>query len=206
MSARTVLGLITDIVYSTDKVRDLSSQEMVARCADSMINRRYFSGTAQEYATAIDATLRDGHIPEHALGMSQHHSAAELLDFLARLAKQLDERRPWPRPAFVKLAADRWPEFANAKAVARVKLPTHQIVGRLNKDFDTVAMGQRELPVIILELRSGEVVALMGSLEPLSTTFTLLQRDPADAADVIAHFVEFTGIPAEAVERIDDTG
>jgi hypothetical protein len=105
----------------------------------------------------------------------------------------------------VKLDAQRWPEFANARAIARLNLPTHQIVGRLNKDFDTVTMGERELPVIILDLRSGEVVALMGSLEPRSTTFTLLQRDPGDAADVVAHFCEFTGIPPQAVERIDDT-
>ncbi|MDT5037251.1 MAG: hypothetical protein QOE03_2436 [Micromonosporaceae bacterium] len=203
MNARTVPGLITDIVYSADKVANLNDQQLIARCADFMINRRYFSGTVDEYATAIDATLRDGHIPAHALEISQHHSEAELLDFLALLKKQLDNRRPWPKPAFVKLETDQWATFANAAAIARVNLPKHRIVGILNKDFDSVVVGELRLPVMILELRSSEVVALMGSLEPRSTVFTLLHRDRRNMAEeVVSHFCEFTGIPSDAVQPI----
>jgi hypothetical protein len=52
---------------------------------------------------------------------------------------------------------------------------------------------EEKLPVIVLELRSGDVVALMGSVDPRSNTFILLQRDPGDPAAVVERFRECTG-------------
>jgi hypothetical protein len=59
-------------------------------------------------------------------------------------------------------------------------------------DFDRVPTGAGDLPVMILELRSGELVAIMGSTERGSRTFTLLARDANDPDATIAHFLDVT--------------
>jgi hypothetical protein len=194
-----VRGLVNQILYGIDRVADLTDETMVARCADSLINQRHFLQPVGEYAEAINLTVRAGRLAGDALEMSRHHLEAELLDFLARLAQYLDERRPWPRPAFLKLDVEQWSTFGDAKPIARINRPMHQINGILNNSFDTVPIGAEKLPVMILELRSGDVVALMGSIDPRSTVFALMQRDPGDPTALLARFRELTGFAPEDV-------
>jgi hypothetical protein len=199
MDPNVARGLVNQILYGIDRVPDLTDETMVVRCADSLINQRHFLQPVGEYAEAIDYTLREGGLSRDTLEMSRRYSAAELLDFLTRLARHLDERRPWPRPAFLKLDIEQWSSFANAKPIARINRPTHQINGILNNSFDSVSIGAEKLPVMILQLRSGDVVALMESVDPRSAVFVLMQRDPGDPAEVIARFREFTDFSPEDV-------
>jgi hypothetical protein len=199
MDSTTVRALITEILYGIDRSRDLRDEETLARFADFMINRRYFPGSVEEYAEAINHAVRDGRLPGDTAELSRRFSETELLDFLARLARHLDERRPWPAPAFLKLDAQQWNSFADAKAIARINRPMHQINGILNNAFDQVPVGADKLPVMVLQLRSGDVVALMGSVDPRSTTFALLQRDAGDPAEVIRRFLEVTDFSPEDV-------
>jgi hypothetical protein len=199
VDSNTARGLTNQILYGIDRVPDLSDEAALAACADSILNQRHFAYPAEDYAEAIDLTVRAGRLSTDAADISNRFSEDGLLDFLARLARHLDERRPWPRPAFVKLDVEQWNTFAHGKAIAQIDRPTHEINGILNKSFDTVPAGEEKLPVMILELRSGDVVALMGSVDRRSTTFALLQRDPGDPAEVIARFCEFTGFPPEDV-------
>ena len=82
----------------------------------------------------------------------------------------------------------------------------HQISGILNKSLDEVAAGDGVLPALILELRTGEVVALLGSVDPRSTTFHLLPREPGDRARLIERFREFTGFPVDDVVALPEAG
>ncbi len=193
MDASMTRGLVNQVLYGIDRVRDLGDETMVARCADSIIDQRHFRRPVGEYAEAIGSTLRAGRLPVPASELSRRYDEEELLGFLARLAQRLDALRPWPRPAFRRLDVAEWDGFVDATLIARIERPMHQITGVLNRSFDSVPLGDRKLPVLILELRTGDVVALMGSVEPATTHAVLLQRDPGDPAETIGRFVECTG-------------
>ncbi|MBT8224132.1 MAG: hypothetical protein HKP61_17275 [Dactylosporangium sp.] len=199
MKANTARGLVNQILYDIDRVDDPRDRSMAARCADSIINRRHFSHPVEWYAEALSLTLGAGRLSPQTSQMSRRYSEAELLGFLTLLAECLDEARPWPRPAFVKRDIAEWAAFGEARAIAKIVRPMHQINGILNAAFDFVPLGEERLPVMILELRSGEVVALMGSIEPKSMTFLLMRRDPGDPVALITRFCEYTRFSAREV-------
>ncbi|WP_173069891.1 hypothetical protein [Phytohabitans houttuyneae] len=95
----------------------------------------------------------------------------------------------------LKLDAARWPDFAGTRAVARVDLDIHQLTGLLNRRPDEVD-GERR-PVAIVELRSGEVVALLGPAGRPARRFTFLRRDAGDPAEILARFCEDTNLAPE---------
>jgi hypothetical protein len=193
MDPNLVRGLTNKLLYDIDRVPDLADAAMVDRLADAIINRRNLKDGVEAYAAAVGAVLSAGQLPPGSIDFTRRFSEAEILDFLGRLHRKLDSMRPWPRPRYVKLDVDRWPTFANARGIARLNVPQHQIEGLLNSGFDAVDAGTAKLPVLILEMGTGETVALMGSTDTRSTVWTLLQRDPADTATVLAHFRDQTG-------------
>jgi hypothetical protein len=202
MDALTADGFVNDVLYAIDKVRDLHDPEAQDGYVQHMIDRRYFTGRVDEYAEAIAQTVRAGRLPEHSRDLSRRFSEAEQLAFLGALHERLEQRKPWPRPAFVKIPVTRWDELGNVVAVARIDRPMHALRGIFNTGFDRVAVGDDTLPVLLLELRTGEVAAVIGSVDPRSTVFTLMRRDGDDPAPVLAHFLEVTGIDPQDVTAL----
>jgi hypothetical protein len=200
MDWQTAQGFVNEILYGIDGAPDIRDEGIVSRTVDSMINGRYFPGSVAEYAAAIDATLRDGHLAPAVLGNSRRYSEAELLDLLRRLDRELDRRRPWPDPPFVKLDVAQWPSFDSARPIARIDRPAHQVTNLLDRNFDQVPVGGGQLPVLLLRLRTGDVIALVGSVDPRSTSFLLLQRDPGDPTEIVTRFGELTGIHPVSIE------
>lgn len=193
MDPNLVRGLTNQLLYGIDRVPDLADDATVERLADALINQRTFKQPVEDYFGALSEVLVAERLPAEALESTRRFTEPEILAFLGRLHRKLDGMRPWPRPRYLKRDVSLWPTFAQARGIARIDLPEHQVEGRLNSGFDGVDAGAAKLPVMILELRTGETVALMGSTDPTSTIWTLLQRDPADPATVIAHFRELTG-------------
>jgi hypothetical protein len=185
-------GVMNQLFYPIDSAPDLSDAT-AARLVDNMIEGRLFSATVAEFAAAIDQTLRAGTLHPQTAEVSRRYSAAELLEFVRRVARLLDERRPWPPPRFAKLDIAHWDSFGHAAPIARIDKPEHQLSAAVGHSFDEVPTGNGKLPLLILQLRTGEVVALMGSVDPRSTSFALLRRGPEDPADVIAHLRDLTG-------------
>ncbi|MGC9669127.1 hypothetical protein ACNTMW_21540 [Planosporangium sp. 12N6] len=133
---------------------DLSDETVVRRAADDLINQISFLHPVDEFYKAITLTVREGRLSPTALEIAgERHNEAEILRFLARLAQHLDQLRPWPAPAFPKLDVDAWNSFRDAKPIARIDRPMHQINGLLNNSFDTVPLGAEKLPVMVLRLR-----------------------------------------------------
>jgi hypothetical protein len=180
-------GIMNQLLYPIDGAPDLSDAT-AARMVSNMIDGRPYSTPVAEFAEAIDLTLRAGALHPQTAEMSHRFTEPELLDFLRRVQHLLEESRPWPRPKFRKLDVTEWPSFGDATAIARINLPMHQLNGAVGRPFDHVPAGEAKLPVLILELRTGEVVALMGSVDPRSKTFALLYRGDTAPADVIDHF------------------
>ncbi len=83
-----------------------------------------------------------------------------------------------------------WPTFGQATPIARIDRPAHQLTGAVGHPFDRAD----DRPVLLLRLRTGEVMALLGSTDPRSTSFTVLQRDPADPSELLAHFRDLTAL------------
>ncbi|BCB89293.1 hypothetical protein [Phytohabitans suffuscus] len=201
MDASSVPGYVGMVLYGIDFVPDLSDDDAIRWRADSMINQRHFADSPAVYAAAIKAVLAAGRLPRRTLDMSTRYSEKELLDFLRRLDRHLDGLRPWPRPAFRKLDVQHWSQFTHARAIARVDESIHQLTGRLNQRFDEVEINRQTRPVAVIELRSGHLVALLGPAGRPKTTFTLLQHDTTDPAEIIARFCEYTELPPERITR-----
>jgi hypothetical protein len=182
-------GVMNQLFYPIDGAPDLSDAT-AARLVDNILDGRLFAASAPDFAAAINHTLRDGALHPQTSTISRRYTEPELLTFLGRVSSELDARRPWPSPRFTKLDVAEWPTFGGAVPIARVNRPTHQLTGAVGYPFDRVG----ESPVLILQLRTGEVIALLGSADPRSTSFTLLQRDPGDPSELLAHFRDLTAL------------
>lgn len=198
MDDNQVSGLMTLFLYGIDKAPDLGPS-IVDLMADDLVNQIHYRQPVQDYFDAFGVVLSKGQVPPRALEGVQRYSPAEVLDFVGRLHAQLDRQRPWPRPRFAKLDLSEWPSFATAKGIARIAALSSEVEARFNEGFDRVPTGAGDLPVLMLELRSGEKVAVMGSTEPGSRVYTLLAQKPGDAAATIDHFREFSGFTDEQV-------
>jgi hypothetical protein len=198
MDDNKVSGLMTLFLYGIDKAPDLGPS-IVDLMADDLVNQIHYRQPVQDYFDAFGVVLSRGQVPPHALEGIRRYSPAEVLDFIGRLHAKLDEQRPWPRPRFTKLDLAEWPSFATAKGIARIAALSSEVEARFNTGFDKVPTGAGDLPVMILELRSGEKVAILGSTERGSRVYTLLARDPNDPATTIGHFRELSGFPEDQV-------
>jgi hypothetical protein len=191
-------GIMNQLLYPIDGAPDLSDAT-AAHLVDNMIDGRHFAAGVTDLAAAVDQVLQAGAVHPQTVEASRRYSEPELLEFLRRVKQKLDERRPWPPPRFTKLDVSQWDTFGDAAVVARVNRPMYVLNGAIKHRFDDVPVGDGKLPVLVLRLRTGEVVALMGSVDPRSTSFTLLHRGPGDRAEVVSHFRELTGFRADDV-------
>jgi hypothetical protein len=196
-------GYINAMAFKVQFVPNLADESVVDRAADDLINQISFMHPVEEFYDALAYTVGRGRIQPQALEIVEgFHTEPELLAFFARLVARLDELKPWPKPRFLKRDISVWETFSHAKAIAQITAPETTVVGRLNNSFDRVPAGTGMLPVIVLELRTGETVAIVGSADPRSTVFTLMQRDPGDPDEVVEHFRELAGFPPDEVERL----
>ena len=200
MDELTVDGLISEVLYPFEGGFDFRDPEEPDRFAQSMIDRRYFSAGVESYAEAISRTVRDGRLPTYSREVgAARYSEQDRFEFLQKVDRRLEELRPWPRPPFVKIPVRQWDDLGVSRAIARIDRPLHRFEAIFNKGFDRVSVGEGTLPAMLLELRTGEIVAVIGSAEPRSTVFTLLQRGDGDPAATIVHFSDVTGIPVELI-------
>jgi hypothetical protein len=186
-------GVMNQLLYPIDGAPDLSDAT-AARMVSTMIDGRLFRTPVAVFAAAIGHVLEAGALHPQTAGMSRRHTEAELLDYLRRVAHQLEERKPWPPPLLTKLDVSQWPTFGNATVIARIDRPMHAVKGAIREQFDEVPTADGNLRVVILQLRTGEVVALLGS-----TSFVLLHRGSGDPAEVLAHFREATTFRPEDI-------
>ncbi|MGX6604933.1 hypothetical protein ACWKSP_22800 [Micromonosporaceae bacterium Da 78-11] len=198
MDSLTADSLINSVLYGIDKIRDLTDEATQERFVQFMIDRRYFPDSVDEYAEAIGHTVRAGRLPDTLTDPSRKFTEAEQLAFLAALDRRLEDRKPWPAPAFVVLPVQSMTELADARPIARIDMPTYRLVGLLNHSLDQVPVGVDKIPVVRLRLRSGDEVVIIGSVDPRSTVFTLARIGDGDPAALIEHLREVTGLkPAD---------
>jgi hypothetical protein len=89
MDANTVRGLINQVLYPVHLAPDINDEAFIERMAQSITAQKDFSMPPEQYAEAIGAVLRDGHLPVQAHPASKFYSDDELLVFLRKLADRL---------------------------------------------------------------------------------------------------------------------
>lgn len=186
-------GVMNQLLHPIDGAPDLSDAT-AARMVTNLIDGRLFRPPVAEFAAAIGQVLGAGALHPQTAAMSRRYTEAELLDYLGRVAHQLEERKPWPPPLLTKLDVSLWPSFGDATVIARIDRPMHAVKGAIRQQFDEVPTADGARPVVILRLRTGEVVAVLGS-----TSFVLLHRGSEDPAEVLAHFREATTFRPEDI-------
>jgi hypothetical protein len=149
------------------------------------------------YYWAINQALSSGE-PLDVIPLLPQFDQREIADFLRAVAGRLDQMRPWPEPDVRPLDTAAWAEFADAVKVAELDASLVEVTDALQHGFVPVPGAEPGAQVMILRLRSGETVVLLGAYG-VDKKVSLLVEPSAVHTDVIAHFIALTGFPAEKV-------
>jgi hypothetical protein len=187
-------GVTNAVLYSVQFDRELGDS-VAARIARSLLENTPLGLTPE---AAYDALAQASRSAEPLTGdIPQPHGDQEFRDFLRRLLGRLDALRPWPDLPYRRLDASRWADFAAACPIGRIGMGYVKAQERLKRIFDRIDDGNSR-EVLLLRLRSGDEVALVGA--PRVAGVTVLQRaSDRPAAQVLAEFVNATGFTADEV-------
>jgi hypothetical protein len=193
-------GRVNSVTYGLELSRRVSD-EVVDLRARELIRQRLFVEPVETYYDAISAALASSGRVD-SIGADDD---AVTRDFLVRLRNALDARRPWPPAPYLFVDPTRRREHADLRQIARLPLPEREVRARLNLFFDDYDSGGGGKRILLLELRTGEVVMLrspgdraVGDVE--------LHAESADPAQTIVSFRELTGFTAAEVLPLDSTG
>lgn len=187
-------GTVDQLLYSVMFDRALDDS-VVDRTARAVLDGRSLTAGPGTYVDAIGAALASAE--RLSATFDTPHDEAAFRDFLNRLRHRLEQSRPWPAPAYVRLPIEQWASFGAARSIARLGPSLIAVRDRLAQRFERLP-GDDSRYGLILRLDSGHTVAVVGSYQPGPAT--LLQRDPGDPAAVLAAFLAATGLdPAMAV-------
>lgn len=188
---RTRRGLNRQILYGAD-LREPDPDRQAGRLADEVLRQRVFTHRAEDYYRAARDELGSGR--SLVDGPDDVREASRRL--LAAFVRALDERRPWPEPAFEQLDAVRWTHLRDAPVVARLALSQLEVRRKLSRLFDTAGADTAPAKVLVLRLRTGQEVALVAPMSVTERGVDLRSHGPV--GDTLRDFAELTGI---AVER-----
>src|SRR6266568_4815804 len=171
---------------SASEVPDLANRELVSDAADDLIDRISYAATVADFHRAFVRAVRAARLPRTALAAAENHSEAAILRFLRQLLAELERRRPWPDPALAPVDPDEWPSLGSSLPIAWMELPLPMVQAAVKAQF--TAESDTDLPLLVLRLRTGQLVALVGEEGPEPSRFLILlpdARGQQDSARVI---------------------
>ncbi|MBU3065378.1 hypothetical protein KO481_28100 [Nocardia sp. NEAU-G5] len=183
---------------SANDVPDLADRTLVSQAADDLIDRISYTATVADFHRAFVRAVSAARLPPMALAAAENHSEATILLFLGRLLAELERRRPWPDPALVQADAEEWPSLGSSLPIAWMELPLPLVQEAVKASF--TAASDMERPLLVLRLRTGQLVGLVGEEGPEPSRFLILLPDTEEQQDpsgVIDYLVEYTGLPLE---------
>ncbi|HEX6682846.1 MAG TPA: hypothetical protein VF062_08625 [Candidatus Limnocylindrales bacterium] len=192
MSTPDWQGTANKIVYYVMFTPRLDDK-VVDDVAEAILQRRSLADGPQVYYDALTSAAN----MDLSNLISSEHSADDLRHFFQRLHDRLDKARPWPEPAYAVVPLTEW-DSARQQAIARIELTTMQVTSRLRKSFLSLPHGDGTIPALILRLRDGREVGLLGA-HGIGNRVTLLQRGEGDPTEVVHAFSGATGIAEEEI-------
>lgn len=197
--ADTEPQLVVQLCASMVYVDDLSGDQIVADAAEDLIDRMSYVATVHEFYPALARTVAARTLPEAAVELADGFGAAEILDFIERLVAELDRRRPWPDPALISVDPAMWPSMGASRPIGWVDIPITDLEWAVKAGFGDVAAD--DLALLVLRLRSAQLVALVGEEDPNPGRFLVLlpeREDQQDPASVIAYLERYAGLRVES--------
>ncbi|WP_119727957.1 hypothetical protein [Thermomonospora amylolytica] len=190
-------GLVNALLYDMQFVR-VFDDKVVRECAEHLVGRTLLELTPeQEHALLVEALGSDGRLTE----VFSEHSEEAVRDFLGRVVARMEELRPWPTPPYRALPLERWADFADARPIGRIGTWYVKVQSRLQKVFQELP-DEHDRSVLILQLRTGEPIALVGPWWPDSDDVAVLARDGDRAVETLAAFLDATGFTADEVAPV----
>jgi hypothetical protein len=154
-SASPWRGYTNQIVYGTE-LQSPIDDSLLSVLIDELIRQRYFTDPVESYYEAAVEALQSGE--EIRLDDTQDEDAVR--DLLARMLRMLDERRPWPEPPFRTLPVEGWQGLERAPKIGHITIRPMDLEGRLYRSFERYESGGQELRILVLRLRTGQIVGL----------------------------------------------
>jgi len=197
-------GMLNQVLYGLAYVAepdDATAQVFAQR----MIERRIFPSGPQEYLDGLDQAVRAPDLLAGTISTGRHdettvRSFCERIVHHLRAAQATTYASGWPPERFTVLSARDWP-WATARATVVITAGMHEVAARTWAIFEFHHSLDGTTPVLVLRLRTGEVIALVGSPGPTltdrrMTTLKVLDGSPSSAVD---SFLDLTGFPAESL-------
>jgi len=180
-------GYVNQLTYGLDLKRRVDD-EAVSWLADALIEQRIFGHRVETYYEAATAALASGESTAQEVG---EEDAAR--DLLARLLRELDSRRPWPEPPYRTHGSDQWANLATAPVIGHIPMQRRRVEAQLNGVFRSMpAAGGGQIDVLVVSLRSGELVGLVAPESFTERSVTVCAHgDPRTTATAIR---EYTGL------------
>ncbi|MFI9403297.1 hypothetical protein [Nocardia sp. NPDC052316] len=196
--ASDVPHLVVQLCASMAHVHDLSGAEIVADAATDLIDRISYLAKVEEFYPALAQVVTAGVVPELAVELAGGFTEDEILDFVRRLVGELDRRRPWPKPALVSVDPLTWPSMGSSVPIGWIDIAISDLEWAVKAAFADVPDGENTL--LVLRIRGGQLLALVGDAEPNPTRFLVLlpdAEDQQDPAEVMAYLERYAGLRVE---------
>lgn len=183
--------VVGQLLYAVEPNVELDD-ELAQRLAKLMIERRGFPSGPEVYHWGLSQAVTQEDLLAGQVLPTRHHDAA-LREFFQRIVRHLDAARPWPPPRWERLSADDW-SWRQAPTTAVIKGGLSYVHGRFHHFPDRLADGGEATHVLVLRLRTGEVVALEVLAAPTPadarTRVKVLAGDPNTAVDSMIELAE----------------
>lgn len=190
-------GPVNQLLYGLIFTREITD-EIVRFNAESAIHNSTLSLGPDVYYEAIKEALASGDDLASAQLPQFDHTA--ITNFLTAVADRLDTLRPWPERPFHQLDAAAWAKSGCTTPIALIDAPILDLTNLLNVRFSPAGIAAPGQYVSLIGLRTGEIVALLGSYA-LGEKVALLADVSGDPKTTIERFIALTGIPPEKVVR-----
>jgi hypothetical protein len=180
-------GYVNQLVYGLSFDRPIDQSDIATR-AESVVLERGIRGREKLFEAASAALASGEPIVD---GRAVEGDEAHARDFLERLVHELEARQPWPELPYRELDAAEAGGVLDAPVIGELPFGRNEVGDRLGVWIgDLPGTGRAGA---VLELRGGQVVALIAPSSFTETGVKLLAATPDP--DVVARtFTELTGL------------
>ncbi|MFE9789621.1 hypothetical protein ACFYO7_30010 [Nocardia salmonicida] len=190
-------------------VENLSGDGIAVAAAEDLIDGISYVATVEDFYQALTQAFSAETLPDSVVELAGGYSMAEILEFFGRLLAELDRRRPWPPPVAVPVDPHTWPTPGSSRLVGSIDSSLSALEWAVKAGFADVP--DDDQVVLVLRLRTGQLIALVGEQGHAPTKFLVLlpdledQQDPVEVAAYLSRYtglrVEFDGSRAEVTAR-----
>ncbi|MEP7020183.1 MAG: hypothetical protein ABI808_05995 [Pseudonocardiales bacterium] len=150
-------GLVNQLTYGVNLDEPVTEAD-AQRVAGHVVGQRVYSSPISSYYRAAEAALQDS----EALA-SNPDADRRAHDFLRRLLRALDERRPWAELPYEEVGPAAWSKLMAAPVIGSLDLLPTDVRDRVSRSFTRLDDSRRGL---ILRLQTGQTVGFLASTSP----------------------------------------